>query len=83
MSNQLMTYRPGLLAIPAPVRASSASRPGGLELCSSPTAEPEAADFSLGLPCLSGGGEGARLERLLPSSLPLQSKVYRAEAERA
>lgn len=54
-----MSYRSGRLAIPAPVRASSAPWPGGLQRCPPPTSALEAADFSRGRFCTFLGREGS------------------------
>lgn len=78
-----VAYGPGCLAVPAPLCASSALRPGGLKRCPPPMLEPEAADFSLVTTVPSWGGEGARPEGPLSSPLSLQFEMYDAEAEKS
>lgn len=78
-----VTYGPGWLAIPAPVRASSAPRPGGLKRCPPPTPEPEAAHFSLGAAVLFWGRQGACPKAPLSSPSFPHSELYDAEAKKA
>lgn len=78
-----MSIRPNdsPLALPAPVRASSAPRPGGLECCPPPTSATEAADLLGPLLYLSRGGRelGPR-DRCPPVSF--QFELFDSEAEK-